>query len=125
MNLKLKKLCVIICGLSIFNATVYAANPALGAPTAPANTTSDAASNNQPTTSDDKVVLNFENADIQSVIKAISKLSGKNFVVDPRVKGTVNIVSEKPISKSESYKVLESALRMQGFDNGWKQMDVN
>lgn len=115
MNLKLKKLCVIICGLSIFNATVYAANPALGAPTAPANTTSDATSNNQPTTSDDKVVLNFENADIQSVIKAISKLSGKNFVVDPRVKGTVNIVSEKPISKSESYKVLESALRMQGF----------
>lgn len=67
------------------------------------------------TTSDDKIVLNFENADIQTVIKAISKLSGKNFVVDPRVKGTVTIVSEKPVSKSESYKVLESALRMQGF----------
>ncbi|MDD3267303.1 MAG: type II secretion system secretin GspD [Burkholderiales bacterium] len=67
------------------------------------------------TTSDDKIILNFENADIQAVIKAISKLSGKNFVIDPRVKGTVNIVSEKPISKSESYKVLESALRMQGF----------
>lgn len=66
-------------------------------------------------TSDDKIILNFENADIQAVIKAISKLSGKNFVIDPRVKGTVNIVSEKPISKSESYKVLESALRMQGF----------
>lgn len=63
----------------------------------------------------DKVVLNFENADIQTVIKAISALSGKNFVIDPRVKGTVNIVSDKPISKSDSYKVLESALRMQGF----------
>ena len=68
-----------------------------------------------PTLGPDKVVLNFENADIQTVIKAISELSGKNFVIDPRVKGTVNIVSDKPISKSDSYKVLESALRMQGF----------
>ncbi len=109
MNLKLKKLCVVICGLSIFNTAVYAANPT------PAATNNTVTSNNTDTTSDDKVVLNFENADIQSVIKAISKLSGKNFVVDPRVKGTVNIVSEKPISKAESYKVLESALRMQGF----------
>ncbi|MFN7093821.1 MAG: secretin N-terminal domain-containing protein, partial [Burkholderiales bacterium] len=69
----------------------------------------------QPEVNADKVVLNFENADVQSVIKAISKLSGKNFVIDPRVKGTVNIVSDKPISKADSYKVLESALRMQGF----------
>lgn len=62
-----------------------------------------------------KVILNFENADIQSVIKAISKLSGKNFVIDPRVKGTINIVSQEPILKVDSYKVLETALRMQGF----------
>jgi general secretion pathway protein D len=65
--------------------------------------------------SSDKVILNFENSDVQSVIKAISQLSGKNFVVDPKVKGTINIVSERPISKSDSYKVLESALRMLGF----------
>ncbi len=71
--------------------------------------------NNVPTLSPDKVVLNFENADIQTVIKAISQLSGKNFVIDPRVKGTVNIVSDQPVSKVDSYKVLEAALRMQGF----------
>ena len=65
--------------------------------------------------SSDKVVLNFENADVQSVIKAISQLSGKNFVIDPKVKGTINIVSERPISKADSYKVLETALRMIGF----------
>ena len=74
-----------------------------------------ASENGAPELSPDQVVLNFENADIQSVIKAISLLSGKNFVIDPRVKGTVNIVSDKPISKVNSYKVLESALRMQGF----------
>lgn len=71
--------------------------------------------NDSDSLSPDKVILNFENADMQSVIKAISKLSGKNFVVDPRVKGTVNIVSDQPISKIDSYKVLEAALRMQGF----------
>ncbi len=65
--------------------------------------------------SPDKVILNFENSDIQSTIKAISQLSGKNFVIDPRVKGTVTIVSDKPIAKTDSYKVLETALRMQGF----------
>jgi len=63
----------------------------------------------------ESVVLNFENADIQSTIRAISKLSGRNFVIDPRVKGTVTIVSDQPISKTDSYKVLETALRMQGF----------
>jgi general secretion pathway protein D len=65
--------------------------------------------------SSDKVVLNFENSDIQTTIKAISQLSGKNFVVDPRVKGSVTIVSDQPINKVDSYKVLETALRMQGF----------
>jgi general secretion pathway protein D len=73
-------------------------------------------SNSQPKNiSAGSVVLNFENADIQSTIRAISQLSGKNFVIDPRVKGTVTIVSDQPISKSDSYKVLETALRMQGF----------
>lgn len=122
MNLKLKQLCALLCGISILNTGYAVTNPMTNPTPTPSNTTtassssaSSSSGNNQSTTSDDKVVLNFENADIQSVIKAISKLSGKNFVVDPRVKGTVNIVSEKPISKSESYKVLESALRMQGF----------
>ncbi len=89
-----------------------ASTPALAQNIAP---TSSSSPTKTPTLSPDKVVLNFENADIQTVIKAISELSGKNFVIDPRVKGTVNIVSDKPISKVESYKVLEAALRMQGF----------
>ena len=117
MNLKFKQLWITLCGVSVIGQAI-AAPIATPTPTpAPAanKNSSNNASNSNSGTSDDKVVLNFENADIQTVIKAISKLSGKNFVIDPRVKGTVNIVSEKPISKSESYKVLESALRMQGF----------
>ncbi|MCC2626118.1 MAG: gspD [Burkholderiales bacterium] len=87
-----------------------------------ATATTTSSSDSTPKLSPDKVVLNFENADIPSVIKAIGQLSGKNFVVDPRVKGTINIVSTQPVSKVDSYKVLGSALRMQGFatveDNG-------
>ena len=89
--------------------------PKVPKPISTQSTTPPPSPSSTPTLSPDKVVLNFENADIQTVIKAISELSGKNFVIDPRVKGTVNIVSDKPISKVDSYKVLEAALRMQGF----------
>lgn len=64
---------------------------------------------------DDKVVLNFTNADIPSVIKAVGELTGRNFVIDPRVKGTIIITSAKPVSRDLIYPILLSALRMQGY----------
>ena len=50
----------------------------------------------------DVVTLNFVNADIEGVVKAVSEITGKNFVLDPRVKGTVNIVSAKPIDRKST-----------------------
>src|SRR5258706_16269155 len=41
----------------------------------------------------DVVTLNFVNADIEGVVKAVGEITGKNFLLDPRVKGTVNIIS--------------------------------
>lgn len=64
---------------------------------------------------DDRVSLNFVNADIQEVIRAISQISKKNFLVDPRVKGTINIVSATPVSPELGYDILLSALRLQGY----------
>ena len=64
---------------------------------------------------DDRVSLNFVNADIQEVIKAISQISKKNFLVDPRVKGSINIVSATPVSSELAYDILLSALRLQGY----------
>ena len=64
---------------------------------------------------DDSVTLNFVNADIDAVVKAISELTGRNFVVDPKIKGTINIVSSRPVPKSLVYPTLLSALRMQGI----------
>ncbi len=63
----------------------------------------------------DPVVLNFVNADIPSVIKAVGELTGRNFVIDPRVKGTVMITSARAVPRSQVYPILLSALRMQGF----------
>src|SRR3954463_15331652 len=61
------------------------------------------------------VTINFVNADIESVVKAVSDISGKNFVLDPRVKGTVNIVSARPMARGLVYDVFLSALRLQGY----------
>ena len=64
---------------------------------------------------DTKITVNFVNADIQSVIKTIGQHTGRNFILDPRVTGTVNIVSDKPVSKDMLYSILLSTLRVQGY----------
>lgn len=64
---------------------------------------------------DESVSLNFVNADIEEVIKAVSHITGRNFVVDPRVKGTINIISSTPVAAPLAYDILLSTLRMQGF----------
>ena len=64
---------------------------------------------------DDTVTLNFVNADIEAVVTAVAEITGHNFVVDPRVKGTINIISARPVPKSLVYPTLLSALRLQGF----------
>ena len=66
-------------------------------------------------TGPDMVMLNFVNADIEGVVKTVSEITGKNFVLDPRVKGTINIISVKPMSRALVYEVFLSALRLQGY----------
>jgi len=63
----------------------------------------------------DTVMLNFVNADIASVVKAIGAHTGKNFIIDPRVTGNMNIISQSPVSKDLAYQILLSALRVHGF----------
>jgi general secretion pathway protein D len=64
---------------------------------------------------DDMVTLNFVNADIDAVVKAVAEMTGRNFILDPKVKGVVNIVSARPVPKNLVYPTLLSALRLQGF----------
>jgi general secretion pathway protein D len=64
---------------------------------------------------EEPVTLNFVNADIEAVVKAVAEMTGRNFVLDPRVKGVVNIVSARPVPVSLVYPTLLSALRLQGY----------
>ncbi|AGK49252.1 MULTISPECIES: type II secretion system secretin GspD [Burkholderia] len=62
-----------------------------------------------------QVTLNFVNADIDQVAKAIGAATGKTIIVDPRVKGQLNLVAERPVPEDQALKTMQSALRMQGF----------
>ncbi len=62
-----------------------------------------------------QATLNFVGADIESVVRAIGHFTGNTFVIDPRVKGTINLVSEKPVNKAEAFRMLTSVLRLQGY----------
>ena len=61
------------------------------------------------------VTIDFNNVDINVFIKFISELTGKNFIVDQRVKGNVTIISPTKISIREAFKVFESVLEVHGF----------
>ncbi|MBI3898587.1 MAG: type II secretion system secretin GspD [Gammaproteobacteria bacterium] len=62
-----------------------------------------------------QILLNFQGADIQAVVKAVSQMTGRNFLLDPRVKGQITIISAKPVSRSSAYQIFLSALKAQGF----------
>lgn len=59
--------------------------------------------------------LNFVNADMESVIKAVGHYTGMTFIIDPRVKGTLTLVSERTLTKAQAFSLLTSALRLQGY----------
>lgn len=63
----------------------------------------------------EEVTLNFSDADLVAVINSVSQITGKNFIIDPRVKGKVTVVSSKPLNESEVYNVFLSVLQVHGF----------
>jgi general secretion pathway protein D len=62
----------------------------------------------------ERVTLNFSNTEIEAVVRAISQFTGKAFIVDPRVKGTLNLTIEQPLSPDQAMAALSAALRLQG-----------
>lgn len=61
------------------------------------------------------VTLNLKDADIGAVISTVAEITGKNFIVDPRVKAKVTVISSKPMNKDEVYQVFLSILDVHGF----------
>ena len=73
------------------------------------------ASNCLPAQTNDTVTINLKNADIRSLIETVSLQTGKNFIIDPRVKATVTVISSSPITKDELYRLFLSVLDVHGF----------
>jgi general secretion pathway protein D len=63
----------------------------------------------------ERVTLNFSNTEIDAVVRAIAQFTGKVFIVDPRVKGTLTLTIEQPLSPDQALGALSAALRMQGI----------
>jgi general secretion pathway protein D len=61
------------------------------------------------------VTLDFEDVELATVIDTISRMTGKNFIYDDRVRGRVTIVSPSAISVDQAYAVFESVLQVKGF----------
>src|SRR3954470_18670360 len=82
---------------------VAAANPALAQQTRARNA------------SREPVTLNFVNADIEAVARTMAAITGRNIVVDPRVKGTITLSTERPVPPQTAYNQFLAALRLSGF----------
>jgi general secretion pathway protein D len=61
------------------------------------------------------VTLSFSNADIESVASVLAKATGQTILVDPKVKGTINLISNKPLTKAKALDAFSTALRTSGF----------
>ena len=89
------------------------APPSVAIPTAPIDSaTTPAASKPAP---NGLHTLNLKDADIRVFIATVSEITGKNFIIDPRVEGKVNVVSNLPMRPDQVYQVFESVLRVHGF----------
>lgn len=61
------------------------------------------------------VTLNLKDAEINTLISTVSEVTGKNFIVDPRVKGKVTVISAAPMDKRAVYETFLAVLQVQGF----------
>lgn len=61
------------------------------------------------------VTLNFANAEIDAVARTIAVITGRNVVVDPRVKGIMTLVTTTPVLPSQALRQFSSQLRLQGY----------
>lgn len=66
-------------------------------------------------TAAEPVTLNLKDADILALVELVADATGRNFIVDPRVKGTVNVISPRPLDKDALYQVFLSVLKVNGF----------
>lgn len=65
--------------------------------------------------SPDTFALTLKNVDIRTLIETVSLRTGKNFIVDPRVKATVTVISAEPVQEEKLYALFLSILDVHGY----------
>ena len=68
-----------------------------------------------PEAEEEYVTMDFQDVDLVVLVKFISELTGKNFIIDEKVRGKVTVISPTKITKDEAYQVFESVLDIKGF----------
>ena len=63
----------------------------------------------------DEITLNLKDADIRALISTVSKFTGKNFIIDPRVKAKITVISSETLTPEEVYEVFLSILQVHGY----------
>jgi len=63
----------------------------------------------------DEITLNLKDADIRALISTVSKFTGKNFIIDPRVKAKVTVISATTLTPEAVYEVFLSVLQVHGY----------
>ncbi len=96
-------------------ACAISAMPLLAAETAPAAPNPAKSPSRPALKSRTPVTLNFVNADIEAVTRAIGVMLDRQIIIDPRVKGQITLYSEQPLSVNEAYLSYLAALRGLGF----------
>jgi general secretion pathway protein D len=64
---------------------------------------------------DDGHLLNFNDADIRSLIQAVAEMTGRNIIIDPQVSGRVTVASSQPLAGDEIWAVFQSILQVHGY----------
>ena len=63
----------------------------------------------------EKITLNLKDADITALISTVAEVTGRNFIIDPRVKAKVTVISKEAMAPEELYRVFQSVLQVHGF----------
>src|SRR5579863_7408088 len=89
-------------------AVILALSAILAAPALPA--APPAKQNDGPT-----ITPNYKDADLSQIIQAVAEVTGKNFIIDPRVNAKVNMLSATPMTPAQFYEAFLAVLQVYGY----------
>jgi general secretion pathway protein D len=99
----------------LFSMLFVAASAEVGRAQGPSPTPASQDGAPHPLAPDDLVMMDFQDVEVATLVKFISEITGKNFLIDETVKGKVSVISPSKITVDEAYRVFQSVLQVKGF----------